>query len=69
MDQRSRSELACSACGTAVPWEGEKFAVLRYVALSEGVINDALELLRHMRLGKLTSFGSRHSRADRDCTT
>ena len=43
VDQRSRSELACAACGTAVPWEGEKFAVLRYVVMTEGAIDDALE--------------------------
>lgn len=46
VDQRSRSELACAACGTAVPWEGEKFAVLRYAVLTEGAIDDALEALR-----------------------
>ena len=42
VDQRSRSELACAV--TAVPWGGE-FAVLRYVVLTEGAINDALEAL------------------------
>jgi hypothetical protein len=51
VDQRSRSELACAACGTAVPWEGEKFAVLRYVVLTEGAIDDALEVLRRTRPG------------------
>ena len=30
----------------AVPWEGEKFAVLRHVVLTEGAIDDALEALR-----------------------
>ena len=48
-DQRSRSELACAACGTAVAWDGEKFAVLRYVALTEGAIDDAIEALRRTR--------------------
>lgn len=43
------SALTCTACGTAVPWEGEKFAGLRYVVLSAGAINDALEALRHTR--------------------
>ena len=32
------------------PWEGEKFAVLRYVVMTEGAINDALEALRRTRL-------------------
>jgi hypothetical protein len=34
-----------------MPWEGEKFAVLRYVVLTEGAINDALEALRRTRPG------------------
>jgi len=51
VDQRSMSELACAACGTAVPREGEKFAVLRYVVVTEGAINDALEDVPSGRAG------------------